>query len=260
MHNLELVQAPFLIQFIFLHRPLHHLCNVNIDITYKAFQMNTDIKTPSYRQGLNELLQQLDTALPQEALAVFNEDAQRLEKTHQSILKLKVGDTAPSFSLPNATGANTELATLLEQGRVVLTFYRGSWCPYCNLQLNQYQQVLPEIQAMGAQLVAVSPQTPDESMSLKEKNELQFAVLSDEGNTVARQFTTVFKNGEKPIQAMKDLGIDFDSYYADDAQELPVPAVFIIEKDATISFAKAVGGDYRHRVEAADILTALKKS
>lgn len=220
--------------------------------------MSTQTKTPSYEEGLKELQNNLGKMLPEEALAVFDTDANALREKHQSILKLKVGDKAPNFSLSNAIGETITLNALLEKGKVVLTFYRGSWCPYCNLQLNQYQQVLEDIQSLGANLVAISPQTPDESLNIKEKNDLQFEVLSDNGNIVARQFTTVFKNGETPIETMKALGIDFDSHYADDSQELPVPAVFIIEKEGTISFAKAIDGDYRNRVEASDIIQALK--
>lgn len=220
--------------------------------------MSTQTKTPSYEEGLKELQNNLGKMLPEEALAVFDTDANALREKHQSILKLKVGDKAPNFSLSNAIGETITLNALLEKGKVVLTFYRGSWCPYCNLQLNQYQQVLKDIQSLGANLVAISPQTPDESLNIKEKNDLQFEVLSDNGNIVARQFTTVFKNGETPIETMKALGIDFDSHYADDSQELPVPAVFIINNVGQITFAKAIDGDYRNRVEVSDIINALK--
>lgn len=221
--------------------------------------MNSNKNIPSYAEGLQELQNNLENMLPKEALAIFESDAAQLQATHTSILKLQEGDIAPNFSLSNAVGETITLYALLQKGEVVLTFYRGTWCPYCNLQLHQYQQVLDEITALGAQLVAISPQTPDESLTIKEKNNLQFEVLSDNGNIVAKQFTTVFKNDEKPIAAMTDLGINFDNYYADDSQELPIPAVFIIEKDRTISFAKAIDGDYRNRVEASEIINALKK-
>ncbi len=220
--------------------------------------MDVTISTPSYKDGLEELQGNLQQMLPANVLEQFDADAKQLAKTHRNILKLAVGDQAPDFSLSNATGATVRLGELLESGPVVLTFYRGTWCPYCNLQLNQYQQVLSEIKALGAHLVAVSPQTPDESLNMTEKNNLEFEVLSDNGSLVARQFTTVFKNGDAPVQAMQDLGIDFDAHYADDSREIPVPAVFIIAKDGSIQFAQAEGGDYRNRVEAAEILTALQ--
>ena len=215
------------------------------------------ISIPSYQNGLKELRSNLTNMLPAEALNVFDSDAEALQSNYTSILKLSVGDKAPDFTLSNALGEPIRLYDLLEEQRIVLTFYRGTWCPYCNLMLAQYQQVLPEMKEAGASLVAISPQTPDESLNIKEKNELQFEVLSDNGNQVARQFTTVFKYGDQPLETMAQLGYDFDSFYADDSRELPIPATFIIEKDGTISFAKSEGGDYRNRVEASEIIDAL---
>ena len=220
--------------------------------------MRTPTQIPSYSEELKALQTNLGEMLPQEALAVFEADANQLKITHSQILQLKEGDQAPNFSLSNAVGETVSLSSLLTQGKVVLTFYRGTWCPYCNLQLSQYQKVLGEMKSYGANLVAVSPQTPDESLNIKEKNSLQFEVLSDHGNMVARQYTTVFKNDEKPLEAMKALGIDFDSHYGDSSRELPIPAVFIIEQDNTVSFARAIDGDYRNRVEPQEIINALK--
>lgn len=220
--------------------------------------MSTKTQIPSYHEGLNALQNNLKEMLPKNALAVFEADATELKKTHQTILRLKKGDKAPNFSLSNAVGKTVSLRSLLQQGKVVLTFYRGTWCPYCNLQLNQYQHILKDIKNLGANLVAISPQTPDASLNMTEKNALQFEVLSDNGNMVAKEFTTVFKNSEKPIETMLALGIDFDSHYGDDSKELPVPAVFIIDQDNTISFARTINGDYRNRVEASEIINALK--
>lgn len=222
--------------------------------------MSLRTKTPSYQEGLKELQGNLANMLPKEALAIFEEDATALEARHQDILKLSKGDLAPNFILNNAVGETIQLNNLLQEGKVVLVFYRGSWCPYCNLQLKQYQQVLDRMKDLGAQLVAISPQTPDESLNLKEKNELDFQVLSDPANLVARKYTSVFRNADKPVKAMADLGIDFNSYYSDDSQELPVPAVFIIEKNGKVSFARATGGDYRNRVEPSEIIDELAKS
>lgn len=219
--------------------------------------MNTE--TNSYQENLNELRTNLGLMLPKDALNVFDNDAKNLQENHNSILKLQVGDKAPDFSLSNATDDTTKLSELLKKGKVVLTFYRGSWCPYCNLQLAHYQKSLKEIHDLDAELVAISPQTPDESLNVKEKNELDFEVLSDNGNIVARKYTAVFKNADEPVNTMTELGFDFDAHYSDDSRELPIPAVFVIDKDATISFAKSLGGDYRNRVEVSEIINALKK-
>ena len=212
---------------------------------------------PSYKEGLKGLIGQLNEMMPAEVMEVFNTDANQLETTHTNPLKLNAGDKAPLFALSNAIGETIQISELLQTGAVVLTFYRGTWCPYCNLQLAQYQQILPEIKKAGAHLVAISPQTPDQSLSIKEKNELDFEVLSDNGNIVARQYTTVFKNADAPVDTMTQLGMDFNSFYSDDSGELPVPAVFIIGRDGLIRYAKSEGGDYRNRVEPEEILNFL---
>ena len=222
--------------------------------------MNAETRIPSYQQGRQELQSNLLTMLPEEALGVFDQDAQALAANHPSVLKLQPGDQAPDFFLSNAVGETITLSKLLEQGSVVLTFYRGTWCPYCNLQLNQYQQILPDITSLRAQLVAISPQTPNESLNMQEKNQLGFEVLSDNGNIVARQYTTVFRNADAPVATMSQLGIDFKAHYSDDSQELPVPAVFVIHPNGQVAWAKATGGDYRHRVEASEIINALQKN
>ena len=218
--------------------------------------MNTEKK--SYQENLKDLRDNLGNMLPKEALAIFDNDAESLQVNHKSILKLQEGEKAPDFSLTNAKDKTVRLSELLKKEKVVLTFYRGSWCPYCNLQLSHYQKSLDEIHDLGAELVAISSQTPDESLNVKEKNELNFEVLSDNGNMVARQYTTVFKNADAPVNTMTELGFDFDAHYSDDSRELPIPAVFVIEKDSTVSFAKSLGGDYRNRVEASEIINHLK--
>jgi len=219
--------------------------------------MNTK-QIPSYNEGLEALKSNLSEMLPSHALDVWNADAEELGKNHNSILKLQPGDTAPNFTLSNAINETVTLYDVLKNQRVVLTFYRGTWCPYCNLVLNQYQTILPKMKEEGAVLIAISPQTPDNSLSIKEKNSLEFEILSDNGNIVTKQFTTVHKNPEKSLAKMSELGFDYDSFYADEGSEIPVPATFVIEQDGKISFAKTEGGDYRNRVEASDILNALK--
>lgn len=219
--------------------------------------MSDTTNIPTYQQNLTSLVEQLSTLLPAEQLEVFNQDAAQLAAHYSTPLKKQVGDQAPFFSLPDATGKIVNSAALLKKGPIVLTFYRGEWCPYCNLYLRSLQAILPQLQAASATLVAISPQKPAASWSMAEKNALEFALLTDEGNQVARQFTTVFKNGEAPLAAMAALGLDFDSFYSDDSKELPVPATFVIQPDGSISFAQSEGGDYRQRVALEAILEAL---
>jgi len=218
-----------------------------------------NLTTISYQQRLGELAEQLEQMLPAEQLAVFSQDAKQLAENYPSPLKLTVGDKAVPFSLPNPQGEHIELQSLLDKGPVILTFYRGVWCPYCNLQLKTYQEILPQITEAGATLVAISPMTPDNSLSIQQQNQLQFHVLSDIGNRISRAYTTVFKNGAAPIQAMTELGYDFYGFYNDESGEIPVPATFVIKQDGAITFASSRGGDYRDRTEPNELLTALAK-
>ena len=215
------------------------------------------IEVPSYQEDLKELIEQLGGMIPEDKMVIFNKDAQQLAESYATPLKLKPGDTAPQFSLTNATGETVSLKDMLAHGAVVLTFYRGIWCPYCNLQLKNYQMILPQIKESGANLVAISPMTPDNSAGMIETNALEFEVLSDLGNHLTRQYTTVFKNNDAPIQAMGEMGYDFFNFYDDTSGELPVPATFVIAQDGRIVFANSAGGDYRNRTEPQAILDVL---
>jgi len=219
--------------------------------------MNAKTIPTLYKDEVKTLIGQLEGMIPQEQFQTFDADAKQLAASHGAPLKLKVGDKAPLFTLPNAKGEQIQLANLLEQGALVLTFYRGIWCPYCNLQLKLLQEALPQISAAGANLVAISPMNPDNSLGAIKENELTFEVLSDVGNKVARNFTTVFKNSAAAINAMNDLGYDFYSFYDDKSAELPVSAVFVINKSGEVIFAKSEGGDYRERVEVQEVLEVL---
>ena len=168
-----------------------------------------------------------------------------------------VGDAAPDFELPDARGGNVTLAGLRSDGPVVLVFYRGAWCPYCNLQLRAFQAALADIHAAGASLVAVSPQTPDNSLTLAEQAALEFPVLSDVGNTVARSYGLVFALGAADRELHGGVGIDLAASNGDATWELPAPAVFVVDADGTIRYA-SIAGDYRWRVGPDEVLAALR--
>jgi peroxiredoxin len=171
---------------------------------------------------------------------------------------IKQGDKAPDFILPDVHGENVQLSQLLAKGPVVLIFYRGGWCPYCNLALRSYQAILPEIERAGATLVAVSPQTPDNSLSASEKMELRFPVLSDSDNTVARAYGLVFTEGSEVQSLRRELGLDLSKVNGSETGELPMPGSYVIAQDGTITLA-FVDPDFTHRLEPAAILTALEQ-
>lgn len=214
---------------------------------------------PSYKNGLNGLREQLGQMLPAEKLAVFDRDATRLGEENGSSLPLAVGQKAPDFTLRNAMGVEVNLKDLLQKAKVVLVFYRGAWCPYCNLQLKSFQQILPQLSEAGAQLVAISPMKPGSSSDLVTASKLEFEVLSDAGNKVSRLYSKVVVNPKSSVQAMSELGYDFFSFYEDDSGELPMPATYVIDRDGVILFAASEGGDYRERVEPQAVMEVIRK-
>ena len=141
---------------------------------------------------LDELYRGFTKKVPPDVLDTMLNATRRLVESGIAEKSIKVGEKAPDFNLPNPKGESVGLNELLQKGPVVLNFYRGGWCPYCNLELNAYKKRLPEIEELGASLVAISPQTPDNSLSTAEKNELKFQVLSDVGNRTANEFGLVF--------------------------------------------------------------------
>ncbi|MDF1813613.1 MAG: peroxiredoxin-like family protein [Verrucomicrobiales bacterium] len=171
----------------------------------------------------------------------------------------KKGDVAPDFSLPNATGKLITLSEELKNGPVVLTWYRGGWCPYCNIQLAAYQAVLPEIEAHGAKLIAVSPELPDKALSTKEKNELQFQVLTDQNLKVAREYGLVFTLTPEVTGYYKE-AFDLNSYNGESAadDELPLAATYVINTDGKITYS-FFDANSKMRAEPEAILNALAK-
>jgi len=171
---------------------------------------------------------------------------------------LKVGERAPEFSLPNAFGQQVSLTDMLSAGPVILTFYRGAWCPYCNLQLRGLQQTLPYIERQGARLVAVTPQKPDKSREQVEKDGYPFEILSDLDDGVMKAYRLYFEVPADLSEVYKKrLSLDLAEYNGAGRYVLPVPATFVIDREGVIRAAYAKV-DYRMRMEPAAIVAALK--
>ena len=187
----------------------------------------------------------------------FEAQARELLDDNIALRAIGRGEAAPDFALPNALGETVRLSELLRDSAVVLSFYRGQWCPYCGAQLELLQAQLPAFEARGASLVSVSPQSPDTSLSTVEKLGLGYEVLSDLGNEVARRYGIAFRLPEVFRTAYDRLGIDLPSFNGDDSFELPVPATYVIGRDGIIAFAH-VDADYTRRAEVPGILGALQ--
>ena len=222
--------------------------------------MTKSIKIPVYSEEKRTFEHDLEFILGKETLDIYNLEGTLLAQKITTPLKIKVGDKAPLFKLPNANGTIISIEDFIKKGPVVITFYRGNWCPYCNLVLNAYQRILPEIKAFGANLIAISPQNPVSALYMQAKHDLGYEVLSDSDNTIAKLFTTIINNETEIINEAQKLGVnfyDFYDFYNHNSKEIPVPAVFIVDKNGIVVFAKSENGDYRLRVEPQDILDAL---
>ncbi len=221
--------------------------------------MTTTERVPdgTLQQQIELFLAQTAEQLPPELMATFYSSIETLVKTDIAKHSLKVGEKAPDFTLPDTFGKQVKLSELLQHGPAVVTFYRGEWCPFCNLMLRAYQNILPQIQALGASLVAISPQTPDHSLSTVEKKELTFTVLSDVGNTVARQYKLVFALPEQFRALYTSIGSDVPTFDGDTSWELPMPGTFIIAPDGVIRIA-FVHEDHTRRLEPTALLDGLR--
>ncbi len=195
---------------------------------------------------------------PQEKQRLMAQATKELEESGAA-QGLKEGDQIPDFRLPDATGKMVSITKELSKGPIILTFYRGGWCPYCNLELKAYQRELNSIKETGATLIAISPETPDASLSTQEKNDLEFIVLSDEGNKVADQFNLMFKMPDYLIEVYKESGLDVAGHNGNDTWKLPKPATFVIDQSGRIIFAN-VNSDYTERTEPSKVIEIAKNA
>src|SRR5260370_25716064 len=190
---------------------------------------------------------------PPEVAGAFADSIAALAASGIAERALKVGERAPDFTLPNDLGGPVTLSRLLRQGPAVVTFYRGEWCPYCNLQLRAYQAILPRIRDTGATLVAISPQTPDQSFTTTGEKGVTFPVTSDAGNALARRYGLVFALAEALRPLYTRSGLALPTFNVDASWELPIPGTFIVAQDGTVRLA-FVDADSNHRLAAGGVL------
>jgi len=213
--------------------------------------------------SMREQSEQLQAAsaarLPADVVEVFSRNSQQLHARGIPAGVVKVGDALAPFTLYNAVGKPVGLEDLVATGPAVLVFYRGGWCPYCNLALRTYQrELLPQLDAWHATLAAISPQTPDQSLSTAEKAALDFQVLSDPGSRLARRIGIAFEQAEEVLAAQRRLGLDLAHVNEEGSTLLPMPTVLIVDPNRTVRFAE-VHPDYTARTEVADIVAALAR-
>ncbi len=206
---------------------------------------------------LQEKAKAAEDKTPAAKRAIMQKALEELAASDITKKALTVGAKAPTFELPDVKRGTTSLSSLLKKGPVVLTFYRGGWCPYCNIQLHDLQKHLSEMKKQGAELVAVSPQSPDASLSTVQKAELSFYVLSDAGGKVARQYGLMYALPKDLQELYLEFGIDLSKVNADGKWELPLSATYVIDQSGTIRYS-FVNTDYKKRAETLDILKVLR--
>ena len=223
--------------------------------TIQAINIPTDIPL---QQQTDAFFAQAKSQIPADLLQDLLSPIEQLIASDAVEKALKEGTQAPDFTLPDALGNPVTLSHLLRQGPVVMSFYRGAWCPYCNLELRAYQRVLPQLQELGASLVAISPQTPDHSLSLVEKQQLTFTVLSDVGNRVAREYGLVFTIAEAVRAAHRRIGANLPAFNGDDSWELPMAGTFLVDQSGTIRLA-SVDPDFSRRLDPSVVIAEVKE-
>jgi len=197
-------------------------------------------------------------SMPEHVKTVLFGGLQNMVNSFSKEGALKVGDKIPAFSLNSATGGLVTSINLLKEGPIVISFYRGGWCPYCNLELKALQNILPEIKKLGGNIVAISPELPDNSLSTQEKNDLKFPVLSDTGNLVAQKFGLEVDIPKLVVELTKnEWDMDVAKMNGTEKHTLPVPATYVIGQDGIVKYA-FVDADYSKRAEPSEILEVLK--
>lgn len=205
-----------------------------------------------YQAGFNQ-------RAPAERVAVLEAATAQLRSTGIEAQALQIGAELPALTLPDALGQPVDLRALNANGPLVIVFYRGGWCPYCNLELREWQRLLPQLRQMGATLVAISPQTPDNSLSTAAKNELAFPVLSDSSLAAARAFGIAFTLNNELAELYSQVGNDLPTLNGNGQWVLPIPATYLIDAHGRVAMAH-VEVDYRQRAEPARVLDRLRLS
>lgn len=196
--------------------------------------------------------------VPPSVIETMHRATAELIASGQAERALKAGDKAPAFTLKDPDGNAVSSAALLARGPLALSFYRGVWCPYCNMELQALEAVLPEIRAAGGSLVALSPQTAPNSRKSVRQNNLSFPILSDVKGEVAAAFGLRFSLPDYLVELYKSLKNDLPTFNDDPAWTLPMPARYVIGQDGTILYAE-VNPDYTRRPEPEEMLPALRR-
>jgi peroxiredoxin len=214
----------------------------------------------SYKESFDIMMERMNNSPSK----FSNEEQKIMKNTGSDLAKslpnpgIHVGEKAPNFSLKNAFGKEINLQDELKKGPVILVFYRGAWCPFCNMHLHALQESMNEFKKNGAQLIAITPQTPDKSVEQIKKDGYPFEVVSDLDNSVIKAYKLYFELPKELLEIYKRHGLDIESYNGENRTALPIPGTFVIDQKGIVRAMQA-DTDYKIRMEPQDILKALEK-
>ena len=209
-------------------------------------------------QEIKNLQKEMIPKIPENVLDMILKTSAELIERNLEARDLKKGEILPSFELTDALGEKRSADQLLKSGPMAISFYRGGWYPYCHLKLRALQKVLPEIKANNATLLAIFPELPNNSLTTQEQYELEFPVLSDLDNLVAKKFGLVFELDNKLVPLFKEnFNWDLVAINGTEKEELPIPATYVVDREGVIQFA-FVQSDYTQRAEPERILEVLR--
>lgn len=207
-------------------------------------------------EQIEELNRTLSSQLPEEILEAFGKSVEALKTEKIEENSLKTGEKMPEFVLPDIHGNKVSSEELLKHGKLILAFYRGSWCPYCNLELKVLQDNWSRFKEKKAVLIAISPQSPDHSLAMAKKNHLEFYMLTDADNALAKKLGIAFQLQDFVLPYYKNLGIDLEEYHKNKENTLPVPAVFVIDENGYVIF-RFLDVNYMNRIDIEELINVL---
>jgi len=219
-------------------------------------ESNPGIDTRTLREQLAERKELIAKYVPPDTQAVHARAIAELQRQRILDRVLPAGAKHPPFELTDHNGNAVSPSEALERGRLVICFFRGRWCPFCVGQLEAMNRIVPEIKKAAATLMAISPQTVQQSFFMADQHKLRFPLLSDRGNQVAQRFGLVYRVPEYQQEVYRHAFINLPFANGDESWELPIPATFVVDRDETILYA-AADPDYTTRPEPTKILERL---
>ena len=213
----------------------------------------------NFQEKLQSLIQRIEGNMPKDYLKIMHGATRDLANSGIQEKVLKVGDPMPEFSLKNQDGTEITLAECLAQGPLVLTFYRGFWCPYCNEDLANLNNYVEEIESLGAKVLALSPELPTYSQKIRAMRKLTFDILHDPSNQTAAKVGLKWFMVDPLKSLYRDkFNINFDIYHGDNEWSLPMPARILVSQDGIIRYIE-FNPDYRKRPDPDEVIDALKQ-